>query len=97
MSVKSWSLTLTEEHWPRVFENIFGPKKDEVTGKWRRLHNEELYDVNCSPDIIPVIKRRRIHTRFWCGNLNERDHLEDLRVSGKIILKCVLRKCAGKA
>jgi hypothetical protein len=49
----TWSLTLWEEHRLRVFENrvlrgIFGPKRDEVTGEWRRLHNEELNDLYCS-------------------------------------------------
>jgi hypothetical protein len=52
-----WSLTLREEHRLRVFENrvlrrIFGPKKDEVAGKRRRIHNEELYDLYYSPNII---------------------------------------------
>jgi hypothetical protein len=47
---ETWSLTLREEHRLRVFENrvlrrIFGPRRDEVTGEWRRLHNEELYDL----------------------------------------------------
>ena len=46
----SWSLTLREEHRLRVFENmvlrrIFGPKRDEITGEWRKLHNEELSDL----------------------------------------------------
>jgi hypothetical protein len=62
---ETWSLTLREERRPRVFENrvvrrIFGPKKDEVTGKWRRLHNEELYDLYSSQNIIRVIKSRRM-------------------------------------
>ena len=62
---ESWSLTLREECRLRVFENrvlrrIFGPKRDEVTGKWRRLHNEELYDVYSSPNIVRVIKARRL-------------------------------------
>jgi hypothetical protein len=59
----TWSLTLREEQRLRVFENrvlrgIFGAKRDEVTGEWRRLHNEELNDLQSSPNIIPVIKSR---------------------------------------
>ena len=51
---ETWPLTLREEHRLRVFENrvlrrIFGPKRDEVTGEWRELHNEELNDLHCSP------------------------------------------------
>jgi hypothetical protein len=60
---KSWSLTVREECRLRVFENkvlrsIFGPKRDEVTREWRRLHNKELYALYFSPDIIRVIKSR---------------------------------------
>jgi hypothetical protein len=56
-----WSLTLREEHRLRVFENkvlrrIFGPKRDEVTGGWRKLHNEELHDLYSSPSIIRVMR-----------------------------------------
>jgi hypothetical protein len=40
----------------RVLRGIFGPKRDEATGEWRRLHNEELYDLYSSPNVIPVIK-----------------------------------------
>jgi hypothetical protein len=59
------SVTLREEHRPRVFENrvlrnIFGPKRDETTGEWRRLHTDELYDLYTSPNIIRVIKSRRM-------------------------------------
>jgi hypothetical protein len=60
-----WSLTLREEHRQRVFENkvlrrIFGPKRDEVTGGWRKLHNEELRDLYSLPIIIRIIKARRM-------------------------------------
>jgi hypothetical protein len=58
---ETWSLTLREEHRLRVFENrvlrrIFGPKRDEITGEWRRLHNEEDNDMYSSPNKIRVIK-----------------------------------------
>jgi hypothetical protein len=61
----TWSLTLREEHRLRVFENrvlreILVPKRDEVTGQWRRLHNGQLTDLYCSPNIIQVIKSRRM-------------------------------------
>jgi len=61
---ENWSLTLREEHRLRVFENrllrkIFGPRRDEVTGEWRKLHNEVLNVLHCAPNIIPVIKSRR--------------------------------------
>jgi hypothetical protein len=66
-----WSLTLREEHRLRVFENrvlrgIFGPKREGVTGEWRRLHNEELNDLYSSPNIIRVIKTRRMR---WAGHM----------------------------
>jgi hypothetical protein len=68
---ESWSLTLREESRPRVFENkvlrrLFGPKRDEVTGEWRRLHNEELYALYSSPNMIRVTKSRRIR---WAGHV----------------------------
>jgi len=57
---ETWSLILREERRLRVFENrvlrgIFGPKRDEVRGEWRKLHNEELNDLYCSPNILRVI------------------------------------------
>jgi hypothetical protein len=59
------SLILREEHGPRVFENrvlrrIFVPKRDEVTGGWRKLHNEELHNLYSSLNIIRMIKSRRM-------------------------------------
>jgi len=62
---ETWLLTLREECSLRVFENrvlrrIFGPRRDEVTGDWRKLHNEELNDLYSSPNIIWVIKSRRM-------------------------------------
>ena len=67
---ETWSLTLREERKLRVFENmvlrIFGPRRDEVTGEWRRLHNEELNDPYSSPNIVRVIKSRRMR---WAGHV----------------------------
>jgi hypothetical protein len=96
----------TSEHRLRVFKSrvlrkIFGPKRDEVTWKWRRLHNKELYALYSSPNIILVIKSRRQRWEghvarmgerrgFGWGNLRERNHLEDLDVDGRIILKWIL-------
>ena len=62
---ETWSLTFSVEHTLRVFENkmlrrIFGPKRDEITGEWRKLHNEELNDLYCSSNISRVIKSRLI-------------------------------------
>jgi hypothetical protein len=62
---ETWSLTLREESKLRVCENrvlrrVFGPKRDEVTGKWRKLHNEELNNLYSSPNIVRVIKSRRM-------------------------------------
>jgi hypothetical protein len=58
---ETWPLTLREEHRLRVFENkmlgrIFGPKREEVVGDWRKLHNEELRNLNSSPSIIRMIR-----------------------------------------
>jgi hypothetical protein len=71
---ETWSLTLREEHILRVFENrvlrkIFVPKRDEVTGEWGKLHNEELRDLYSSPSIIRIIKSRRMR---WAGHVARR-------------------------
>jgi hypothetical protein len=62
---ETWSLIIREEHTLGVFENrvlrrIFIPKRDEVTGEWRKLHNEELHDLYSSPSIIRIINARRM-------------------------------------
>ena len=90
----------------RVFENrmlwLFQPDRDEVKREWRKLHNEKisyLNDLNSSPNIIWVIKLRRVRwaghverrgigelrTGFWWGMMKKRDHLEDLGIDGWII------------
>ena len=103
--------TLREERRLRVFENrvlrrIFGTKRNEIKGEWRKLHNEELNDLYCSPNIVRVIKSRRMRwvghvarmgrgeacTGFWWENLSERDHWGDPGVDGRIILRWILRK-----
>jgi hypothetical protein len=68
---ETWSLTLREEHRLRMFENrvlrrIFGPKGDEVTGEWRKLHGGELHNLYSSQDIIRQIKSRRMR---WAGHM----------------------------
>ena len=67
----TWSLKTREGRWLRASENrvlsrIFGPKRDEVTGEWRKLHNEELNVLYCSPNIIRLIKPRRVR---WEGHV----------------------------
>jgi len=68
---ETWSLTLREERWLRVFENrvlkrVFRPKRDVVTEEWRKLHNEELNDLYSLPDIVRVVKSRRMR---WAGHV----------------------------
>jgi hypothetical protein len=73
---ETWSLTLREEHRLRVFEDralrrIFGPKTDEVTGGWRKLHNEELHNLNSSPSIIRMTKSTRMR---WARHVARMGH-----------------------
>jgi hypothetical protein len=86
----------------KVLRRIFGPKRDEVTGEWRKLHNEELNEMYCSPNIVWVMKSRmrwaghvargEAYTGFWWGNLRESDHLGDPGVDGRKILRWIFRK-----
>jgi hypothetical protein len=87
----------------RVLRKIFGPKREQVTGHWRRLHNEELHVMYSSSNVIPVIK---LETIRWAGhvarmgrgevltgrNPGERNHLEDLGVDDRIIIKRIFEK-----
>jgi hypothetical protein len=82
-----------------VLRRIVGPKRDKVTGEWRKLRSEEINDLISSPNIIWVIKSRkmrwmghvarmedrRMHTEFWWGDLRKKDHLEDLGIDGRVI------------
>ena len=92
-----------------MLSRIFGPKRDGVTGDWRELHNEQLNNLFSSPNILWVIKSRRMRWaghvvrmeegrgvhKVLVGNLRERDHLGDQNVDGRIILRWILRKCEG--
>jgi hypothetical protein len=109
---ETWLLTLREEHRFRVFENrvlwrTFVPLRDEVAEKQRRLHNEELYALCASPNVIWVINSRtlrwaghvacmggrgKVHTGFWWENLREGDRLEDSGIAGRIICKRIFEK-----
>ena len=85
------SLTVREEHRLRMFENralrrIFGPKRDGVTGQWRKLHNEELNDLYCSPNVVRVIKSRRMR---WTGHVARMEE-------GRSVHKVLVGKPEGK-
>jgi hypothetical protein len=105
---ETWSLTLGKEQRLRVSENrvlrkIFGPKREEDES-WRKLHNDELCSLYSSPNIVRVIKSRRmrwvghvacmgeekVFTGFWLGGLKTRDHWKDLGIGGRITLRCTL-------
>ena len=73
---ETWSLTLREERRLRVFENrvlrkAFEPKRDEVTGEWRKLHNEELNDLYSLPNIVRVVKSRRMRWAEHVARMGE--------------------------
>ena len=71
----------------RVSRRIFGPKRDEVTGEWRKLHNHELNDLYCSPNIVRMIKSRRMR---WAG------HVACMR-EGTGVYRVLVRKPVGKS
>ena len=88
---ETWSLTLREGHGLRVFENrvlrrIFGAERDGVTGELRKLHNEELNDLYCSPNIVRVIISR---TMIWAG------HVARMGV-GRGVYRVLMGKSEGK-
>jgi hypothetical protein len=88
---ETWSLTSREERRLRVFENrvlrrIFGSKRDEVTGEWRKLHTEELSNLYFSPNILRVIKSRRIR---WAG------HVARVR-EGRDVYRVLVGKSEGR-
>ena len=86
-----WSLTLRDERRLRVFENrvlrrVFGPKRDEVTGKWRKLNKEELSDLYSLPNIVRVVKSRRMR---WAGHVARMGE-------GRVVHRVLVGKPEGK-
>jgi hypothetical protein len=82
---ETWALTVREEHKLRVFENrvlrrIFGPKRDGVTGGWRKLHNEELHNLYSSPSLIRIIKSRRMRWEGHVARMGEKRNVYRLLV-----------------
>jgi hypothetical protein len=94
---ETWSLTWREERRLKMFEdrmlrNIFGLKRDEIIWRWRKLYNEELNDLYCSPNIVRVLNWRRMR---WAGHVartGREYHLEDPDVDGRIILRWIFKK-----
>ena len=82
LTLITWSLTLREEHRLRVFQNrvlrkIFGPKWKEITGEWRRLRNEKLYDPHSAPNIIRMIKSSRMSWMWHVARVRKRRYIKD--------------------
>ena len=85
---ETWSLTLRKESRLRVFENrvlrrIFGPMRDKVTGKWRKLHNEKLNDLSSSPNIVRMIKSRRMRWARYVARMGDRRVILVVKPEGK--------------
>jgi len=111
---ETWSLTVREERRLRVFENrvlrrVFGPKREEVTGEWRKLHNEELCNLYSLPNIVRVVKSRRMR---WAGHVTRMGEGRGVHrvmvgkpegkrpfgrpdVDGRLILRWIFRKWVG--
>jgi PAS domain-containing protein len=82
---ETWSLTLRDEHRLRIFANeglrrVFGPKRDEVMGEWRTLHNEELRDLYSLPSIIRIIKSKRRRSAGHVARMGEKKNAYRLLV-----------------
>jgi len=88
---ETWSLTMREERRLRVFQSrvlrrLFGPKMDEVTEKWRKLHNAELNDLYPSPSTVRVIKARRMRWTWHVARMGEK----------RGVYRDMVGKCEGK-
>jgi hypothetical protein len=100
---ETWSRTVREEHKLRVFENrvlrrIFGPKRDGVTGGWRKLQDEELHNLYSSPSIIIIIKSRRMRWAEHVARMGEKKNVYRLLVGkpeGKGLLGRPRRRWIG--
>jgi hypothetical protein len=88
---ETWSLTLREERRLRVLENrvlrrVFGPKREEVTGEWRKLHNEELSNLYSLPNIVRAVKWRRMRWAWHVARVGE----------GRVVHRVLVGKPEGK-